>query len=196
MPQQHNVTSKKVLTTMQQTKEAFMQLSAEKTIDKISIKELTMRAGINRSTFYAHFRDIYDLKDQVIADFAATLEEKIIPIVIDITYGTNLMDSSFNILDIYNQNMSLFKAFLITNRDEQLIDGLKDVAYNSLLQRFQEADITAPQNMEYIMDYMIAGQLAILARWVKEGCNISSKELVELIKALNFDGPVECLFDS
>lgn len=186
--------SAKVAATKQKTKDAFMLLSAKKKIDKISIKELTAVAGINRSTFYAHFRDIYDLKDQVVADFAQTLEKQIIPIIIDIAYGTNFMGNSYNILDIYHQNKALFSAFLITNRDEHLLDGLKDIAYNSLLERFEAMNIVPPTYMDYMLEYLIAGQLAILGKWVKEDCIVEVEDLVTLIKDLNFDGPVHCLF--
>ncbi len=188
--------SKKVNDTKKRTKEAFMVLSAQKKIDKISIKELTDLAGINRSTFYAHFDDIYDLKDQVVADFVKVLEEDIIPIIIDITYGTNFTHSSYNILDIYNQNRDLFSAFLITNRDESLIDSLKEIASASLLERFANMGITAPTHIGYILEYLVSGQLAILAKWVREDCVLSAEDLVSLIKRLNFDGPVQCLFDN
>ena len=45
---------------------AFWQLYEDKRIEKISIRELCQVAGYNRATFYAHFKDIYDLVDKAI----------------------------------------------------------------------------------------------------------------------------------
>lgn len=39
----------------------FCELYMEKPIEKISIQEITNRAGYNRSTFYQYFSDIYEL---------------------------------------------------------------------------------------------------------------------------------------
>ncbi len=42
---------------------AFIQLRAKKALEKITIKELCEAALIHKSTFYSHYRDIYDLSD-------------------------------------------------------------------------------------------------------------------------------------
>lgn len=43
--------------------QSLKQLMAERTLDKISVKEIVTRCGVNRQTFYYHFKDIYDLLD-------------------------------------------------------------------------------------------------------------------------------------
>lgn len=45
---------------------AFWILYTAKKIEKISIRELCELAGYNRTTFYAHFKDIYDLLDKAV----------------------------------------------------------------------------------------------------------------------------------
>ena len=42
-------------------KQAFMELRAQKPLEKIKVKELCDLACINKSTFYAHYQDIYAL---------------------------------------------------------------------------------------------------------------------------------------
>lgn len=44
-------------------KQAFMELRAHKPLEKIKIKDLCALACINKSTFYAHYEDIYALAD-------------------------------------------------------------------------------------------------------------------------------------
>ena len=59
-------------------RKAFTQLLNSKPIQAISVKELCEKAGISRGTFYAHYRDIYDLMEQIEAemteDFQAALQ--------------------------------------------------------------------------------------------------------------------------
>ena len=49
----------------QMTKRALVaslkELMAEKPLDKITVTDLTEHCGVNRMTFYYHFKDIYDL---------------------------------------------------------------------------------------------------------------------------------------
>lgn len=44
---------------------AFLTLRSRKPIEKISIRELTELAVMNKATFYRHYRDIYDLSDHI-----------------------------------------------------------------------------------------------------------------------------------
>lgn len=53
---------------------AFIALRSKKSLEKITIKELCEHAMINKSTFYAHYADIYDLSD--------TLETEVVSSVI------------------------------------------------------------------------------------------------------------------
>ena len=44
--------------------EALCQLLETKTLEKITVKDIVARCGVNRQTFYYHFQDIYDLLDK------------------------------------------------------------------------------------------------------------------------------------
>lgn len=51
--------------TKQNLTQAFWSYYKEKPIDKITIKEITARAGYNRSTFYLYYNDIYEIREQL-----------------------------------------------------------------------------------------------------------------------------------
>lgn len=44
---------------------AFLQLRAKKPLERITVKELADLAEINKATFYLHYKDIYDLSEQL-----------------------------------------------------------------------------------------------------------------------------------
>ena len=48
-------------TTKRALEESLKHMLLKKPLDKISISDITNDCGINRMTFYYHFRDIYDL---------------------------------------------------------------------------------------------------------------------------------------
>ena len=54
---------------------AFMELRARQPLEKIRIKDLCTLAKVNKSTFYAHYEDIYELSSR--------LENKLIHVILD-----------------------------------------------------------------------------------------------------------------
>lgn len=50
--------------------DVFDQLLEEKPFGKITVKELVERCGVNRNTFYYHFRDIPDLLESMVKEKA------------------------------------------------------------------------------------------------------------------------------
>ncbi len=51
--------------TKRSIQNAFLQLRAHKTLERITVKELSELAEINKATFYLHYKDIYDLSDKL-----------------------------------------------------------------------------------------------------------------------------------
>ena len=49
--------------TKQALSETFKTLLEVRTIDKITVKDIVSKCGVNRQTFYYHFRDIYELME-------------------------------------------------------------------------------------------------------------------------------------
>ena len=47
--------------------ESFKELVQKRPIDKITIKEITDKAGVIRPTFYNHFQDKYELLEYIIS---------------------------------------------------------------------------------------------------------------------------------
>ncbi|MCB7521948.1 TetR/AcrR family transcriptional regulator [[Clostridium] hylemonae] len=58
-------------------KNAFIELRSRKPLERITVKELCAGACINKSTFYAHYRDIYDLSDTMEAEIAESVTNSI-----------------------------------------------------------------------------------------------------------------------
>lgn len=47
---------------------AFIELRAKKPLERITVKELSDLAMINKATFYSHYKDIYDLSEKLEID--------------------------------------------------------------------------------------------------------------------------------
>lgn len=59
--------------------DAFLMIRSKKEIERITVTELCRAAGINKSTFYFHYKDIYDLSDRletgIVQEIVSSLKE-------------------------------------------------------------------------------------------------------------------------
>lgn len=55
---------RRVRRTRMRLQQAMLELLKEKDARSITVRELTQRADVNRGTFYAHYKDVFDLLDR------------------------------------------------------------------------------------------------------------------------------------
>lgn len=84
--------------TKRSIKNAFLQLRANKPLERITIKELTALAEISKATFYLHYRDIYDLSSQ--------LQNEVIKDIVE-----NIIQSGTSLLDTVKLTQEMFRGF-------------------------------------------------------------------------------------
>ena len=62
--------------TTKAIKESFLELLSKKSIDQITIKDITSRCGVSRNTFYYHYTDITALLEEIMMGEVDELIEK------------------------------------------------------------------------------------------------------------------------
>lgn len=67
----------RVKRTLKNIKDSFYQLRKKKPIEKISVKELSEMAMINKATFYLHYKDVYDLSDKLENELISTIIDSV-----------------------------------------------------------------------------------------------------------------------
>ena len=70
---------KRVRRTKKLLRQALTRLMLQKDFQSITVTDVVREADVNRGTFYAHYRDVYDLRERIetgmIADFRAMLSD-------------------------------------------------------------------------------------------------------------------------
>ncbi len=57
----------------------FLEIRSKKPLEKITVTELCKKADLNKSTFYVHYHDIYDLSEQLETEVIDSILESICP---------------------------------------------------------------------------------------------------------------------
>ena len=172
---------KKKTATKPLIRNAFITLLKEKSLEDITVHEIVEKALINRSTFYLHYKDKYDLYDAIVDDLLSdiykTLEE------------ANLHSFEKLLNDYYNQN----KPLDITIQFLEHIDANADYYSVLLIQRdFQKQFIDVVSNFintgsslpRIITNHIAYGSIGTIIEWLTKDTPYSVHYLANLISRL------------
>ena len=150
-------------------------------IGKITVREICQRTGIHRSTFYAHYRDVYDLVERVERSMSRQLTE---------TFFRKL-DEKAPARDCFAE---IF-AFIREHRDFYLYylaesgqSGVLQLAWETIRGRAAAAGAEpglfgahSQQEMEYHGVFFLVGMTAVVRLWLQKGCREEPGEVYDLL---------------
>lgn len=164
----------------------FVHLLEQYPFEAITTKLICAHSNVNRSTFYANYKDKYDLYD-IIQNYH---KKKYI----------NLLDTLYNDFeDVKSNNMKIHKFFVIVlkyiqrkkaffhavfithpNREIAIeYFQLTKVKYEKILTNYN----TTIENKSAFVTYTLGGQTAILLSWLKDGCQESPHKIADILLA-------------
>ena len=161
-------TDRRVKYTRALLKNALIELMQTTHISKISIKALCEAADVHRTTFYAHYKDQYDLllqiEQELFEDITRYLDVQEVP---QEQQGFPLTIQKLNwILQYIQENAPVVKALLSVN---------SDIAFQRDLMQFMDI---IPINFgmgidektrEYIGIFYIDACISVLNKWLEGG---------------------------
>lgn len=175
-PEYKNVSRSKRL-----IKEAVSKLLMEKDISKIRITEVTALADINRGTFYAHYRDVYDVVEQMQTEFVEVLCNSIHNYP-PLSLLKNPLPFIIEVADYIRENMELYQTLIQRDGSSQIFKKMNSIFIEKL---FNENPYipkgTDPRELKLCLSYIMAGCMGILERWFNNEISYTFDELVLLL---------------
>ena len=107
--------------------DTLLKLMRQKNFDKIKISDICDEALINRSTFYAHYEDKYELLDDFIEDLKISLLKDLEDNVNNVTTKEYIMKLLSILIDHIDEKRDIYSAIFLNNRNGFLVDFLIDV---------------------------------------------------------------------
>lgn len=172
--------------TAQLMNQALISLLEKKDIEFITVTEITKKAGVNRSTFYLHYENIYELLEETIKN----LNEKFInsfnkqtPLKINSPQDAFLVTNDFLVpyLNFCKDNKRVLR---LINQKPQLFQNKK--SYQKMYSLIFYPAISQFVNDEneriYYLEFFTQGVAAIVHKWLELDCVTEINELINLIK--------------
>ncbi len=168
-------------------KQTLIELLEKKTIEKITVKEICDLADLNRSTFYAHFKDPYDLLGQIEEELLGELNTHIkkLNFIGSETESHQLLETIFQyILD----NADLCRALLGENGDLSFQKEIMMIIQEQRMVQWKRLGEFDPEIFEYITLFGVNGSIGVIQKWLQSGMKKSASEMASFIIKLTYQG--------
>ena len=167
-------------------REALTEMLAVKPVGKITVQELIDRANICRTTFYAHYEDIYDLLSEVENDILSEIREGLegldqAPIRVEEQYP-----AIEAVVEVYARHEKLIRLLNGPNGDPAFDAKLQDTIYQLTrqLRRLKEGDAFDEERHRLYSCYVISGGISVLNRMLSANLPIDPKEAGRVLGAM------------
>lgn len=165
---------------------SFLQLLETKPIKSITVKELCENAGINRATFYAHYKDCFDLleqiEDELVQDVMSSLS------YLSSSDVTAMLNGIFNLLE-QPQNAKLCKILFSGNGARSFINKFVDSAHDSVISYWSRLfKNTSREKLEMSYIYITNGALSVIENYVKDKTSINKEDVISFLKQSVYGG--------
>lgn len=175
----NTVNNQRFQETDRRIQEAMLQLIQEKEVNKVTVNDICTRCGINRSTFYAHFVDIYDLLGKLQMEIYQDVADSFKDINIDPSEYLSI-EYIVIILDHVRRHQLFYRAYFSKGLDDlQRNAGIVQERFISPYMR--SLGIASERQINYQFRFFWAGFIEVVRIWVFDGCPETPEDLVKII---------------
>ena len=167
-------------------REAMTEMLAVKPLGKITVQELIDRANICRTTFYAHYEDIYDLLGEVEDDILAEIRTRLegldqAPIRVEEQYP-----AIEAVVEVCARHENLIRLLNGPNGDPGFDTRLQDTIYEVTrqLRSIKEGEVFNEERHRLYSCYVISGGISVLNRMLSANLPIDPAEAGRVLGAM------------
>mgnify|MGYP003290921758 CR=1 FL=1 len=148
---------------------AFIELLQTRQVKDITVSDLIKSTGLNRSTFYANYLDIFDLANKT----RETLEQDFSNLFADYDYS-NERSGALKMFRHIKENQLFYQTYFKLCYDDKHLISICDP------KRAEMEHVS--ENLKYHIEFFRNGLNAIIKLWLAGGCKESPEEMADVLK--------------
>lgn len=167
--------NQRIRLTKRLLKESFVEMLLHKEINKISIRELCEKAGINHCTFYKYYGSQYDLLKEMEEDMLHIIEQTIAEQI--------NIEPLFVVLKYLEENIKTAKLLVNNNVDPLFPEKLFSL---SIVQERLTKNLDIDNNcyFDYITNFVFYGAYRIIQIWLNKDKRETPEEMAKLLLSI------------
>lgn len=146
-----------------------------------TVGQLCQLAKINRSTFYRHYTDVYDLMKRVEQKFQHGMYRSLEG---DDSFLTQLgsgPEALEPLIAYVGQNVHFYRVYLQKYMTLEGNAGFQRYWQGQVLPLFRSRGVTNEDHVRYYYEYIKTGIVSVLRLWLENGCREPAEEMARLL---------------
>lgn len=174
----------RVVKTRKNLYESLLYLLKEKTFEEIKVSDICEKALINRSTFYAHYNDKYEL----FADLINALKTSFANELNTNTKISNSKEYYLEMLRIFldhvDSNRDIYSAIMIHNKNSVIMDMIYDTLNEDIKKRIEHENSRKNVPSDIITKFYLGAVFNVGTEWLKNSNHYSKQDILNYLEIL------------
>ena len=185
-----NKDDRRVKRTRRLLKQGLAELLRQKHFSDISARDITENMDLNKATFYLHYKNTYELLQDLETDLLEQAQEMIDRYEYDETEDS--MRKFFEpLLDFVVENRSVCEALFVNNASSDFTGRVVEFIYKNgteiMKKRFPKISV---EDADYVLSFVAFGLIGLLRRWFEKEMSIPKEKLLniadEMLAGINY----------
>lgn len=167
---------------------SLLKLLQEKSIDKITVKDICELCEINRNTFYYYYSDIYQVLEELLKlETEKSLKE-------DQKYESFYEDFLKRYHLIIEYKKAVYNLYNSKNRD-LILKYFQDITEN-FVEKYVYKEVKGkkllPEDIKFIIDFYSSSMIGNIFRWMHKGMQEKQEQLIYKL-AVSYQATIKAL---
>lgn len=181
-----NNNDRRVKRTKKALHEALLTLLNEKSINEITVTELTTLADVNRATFYFYYTDLIDMLQQIQNEAYEAFTTVIQKATIHVSTIEGFTEYAERLFTFCKENESLVRFIINNDVNNRLYTYIRQLMLTNIP---NTKEIFGENNpAKYLSNYVITAMIGITVDWMDDGMKIPAHELAKLCANVYING--------
>lgn len=160
-------------------KESLITLLAQKPISDITVKEICDLADINRSTFYTHYSDHYDLLSKIEQEITEDMNQYLN------SYSYEKEEESIQmtqkIIEYVKENKFMFQTLLNKQAAPTFEKRLMELTQSFMMNKWMSDNALRKEESKYLSSFVISGAIHVIKNWIESDMDQSPQNMAIMI---------------
>lgn len=169
----------------------FVELLQNRSVQKLTVKDICEKADISRGTFYFHFSDIYNLSEHVKNDFVDTFMK----IFEDYLFAPVIvppLNMFLNMAHVFETSKDYYSLLLTCSESAAYIEALGAAAnerwIDFCINKLHVENVGANR---YRNKFIVSGLAGVAKMWAGDPDNVPMRDVAEVVNKLLVNGVID-----
>ena len=176
-------TDLRIIKTKNNLHDALISLLKEKTFENIKVSDICEKALINRSTFYSHYNDKYEL----LLDSINTIKSNLLHDLEENEHNIDTREYYIELIKLLLNHIEemreIYKPILLNNRNSIIMDIILDVAKKDIEKRLENGNFKSKVPIDILTTFYLGAIIGIGIDTL-ENNKYEKQELIDYIDIL------------